>query len=182
MSKVLGDESSSKSTAEYWYRTLHRKIFDLEDALGLLLRRAPTKDYFDTQADERRSSHHRQEYSAETQKLDISVGTAEHKLHGHLNLQEIGAPWVPHGLTENQRQQKVRRCEQMLHILKRDVVTSDESCIYYYDPKRKEYNKEWVEKDKLQVNVIREHGSNSGIFCSCSKPVEAIRINLYFAD
>lgn len=70
-----------------------------------------------------------------------------------INLRKICSRWVPHGLTEDQRPSRVRCSKQESPILepnrKYDVVTGSKfyTSISYDDRKRKEQNKECLEKE-----------------------------------
>ena len=66
-------------------------------------------------------------------------------IHDYLNLRKVCARWVPHTLTDDQKQLRVQFC---CHSLKRfeegwslrvfDIITGDESCFYHYDSALKE--------------------------------------------
>ena len=66
-------------------------------------------------------------------------------IHDSLNLRKVCSGWVPHTLTDDQKQLSLQFCH---HSLKRfeegrshrvfDIITGDESCFYHYDPEVKE--------------------------------------------
>ena len=77
--------------------------------------------------------------------LGISSMAINSIIHDYLNLRKVFARWVPHTLTDDQKQLRVQFCR---HSLKRfeegrsrrvfDIITGDESCFYHYDPQLKE--------------------------------------------
>jgi len=65
-----------------------------------------------------------------------------------LKLRKVCARWIPHLLTEDQKRQRVRIAPQLLDIYKNadqnrmnEIVTGDETWVYFYEPDSKEENK-----------------------------------------
>ncbi len=76
--------------------------------------------------------------------LQIGSAATEPILHEYLGLRKITCCWVPHSLTEAQKQDHVGYCVEMLEKFdsgrsKRvcDIITGDESWFYYYDSETK---------------------------------------------
>ena len=77
--------------------------------------------------------------------LGISSTTINLIVHDCLNIRKVCARWVPHTLTDDQKQLPLQFC---CHLLKRfkegrshlvlDIITGDESCFYHYDRELKE--------------------------------------------
>ena len=77
--------------------------------------------------------------------LGISSTTINSIIHDYLNLRKVCGGWIPHALTDDQKQLPLQFCR---HSLKRfeenrsrhvfDIITGDESCFYHYDPQLKE--------------------------------------------
>ena len=77
--------------------------------------------------------------------LGISSTAINSIIHDYLNLRKVSARRLPHTLTDDQKQLPLQFCR---HSLKRceedrshhvfDIITSDESCFYHYDPELKE--------------------------------------------
>ena len=77
--------------------------------------------------------------------LGISSTPINSIVRDYLNLRKVCARWVPHTLTDAQKQLRVQFCR---HSLKRfeecrsrhvfDIITGDEYCLYHYDPELKE--------------------------------------------
>ena len=66
-------------------------------------------------------------------------------IRDYLNLRKVCGGWVPHTLTDDQKQLRLQFC---CHSLKKfeegrsrgvfDIITGDESCFYHYDSELKE--------------------------------------------
>ncbi|CAF4422873.1 unnamed protein product, partial [Didymodactylos carnosus] len=87
------------------------------------------------------------EIEAET---SLSRGTVNRIIHDALQLKKVTSRWVPHELTEKNRQDRVRICRENLAKFKDgrwrlcDVVTGDESWFYLRQIGRKQSNASWV--------------------------------------
>ena len=77
--------------------------------------------------------------------LGISSTVINSIIHNYLNLRKVCGGWVPHTLTDDQKQLLV---QFRRHLLKRfeegrsrrvfNIITGDEPCFYHYDPELKE--------------------------------------------
>ena len=75
-------------------------------------------------------------------------------LRERLGLRKICARWVPHLLTDEQKQSRVRLASQVIekydkcdpHRLE-EIVTGDETWIYHFQPDSKAKNKVWVSSE-----------------------------------
>ena len=80
----------------------------------------------------------------------MSRGTIERIICDHLKLKKITARWVPNLLTDNQRAERVRLCQENLAKFQQgtwrlcDVVTGDESWFYHKQIGRKSSNAAWT--------------------------------------
>ena len=66
-------------------------------------------------------------------------------IRDYLNLRKVCGGWVPHTLTDDQKQFPLQFCRYSLKRFEEgwarrvfDIITGDESCFYHYDPKLKE--------------------------------------------
>ena len=93
--------------------------------------------------------------------LDISHGSVDAILKQHLGLRKITSRWVPHQLTNEQRQQRVNICVENLRKIENgtwrlcDIVTGDETWIYHRKIKSKEQSKVWVRKDESPPTQVK---------------------------
>ena len=96
---------------------------------------------------------------------DISTGNIYHILKQDLEVRKVCARWVPYLLSEARMKQRVECCENLLQYEKFDarrlyeIVTIDETWIYYSQPKSKEKSKCWLHpgefnlKNRVQISV-----------------------------
>ena len=84
--------------------------------------------------------------------MKISVGSLTRILHNSLGVRKRCTCWVPHNLTEEQKQGRVDWCTHMLRKFDGgrspriwDIVTGDETWVYQYDPKTKQ---QWAFPDE----------------------------------
>ena len=99
-----------------------------------------------------------------------------------LTLKKVCARWVPHILTEDQKRQRVlceRKLIQLLepngHKRLEDVITGDETWIFFYGIPNKRQNMLWVAEDE-SIPVVARKGFQSRkrlftIFFTCEGPV-----------
>ncbi|CAF1510471.1 unnamed protein product, partial [Rotaria sp. Silwood1] len=101
--------------------------------------------------------------------LDISHGSVDAILKQHLGLRKITSKWVPHKLTQEQRQRRIDICIENLQKLESgiwrlcDIVTGDETWIYHRKIKSKEQSKAWVTKDESPPTQKRPLSTTNGI-------------------
>ena len=99
------------------------------------------------------------EIEAET---SLSRGTLFSIIHDHLKLRKITSRWVPHDLSEKNRQDRVSICQENLAKFKEDkwrlydVVTGDESWFYHRQIGRKQSNASWVAEDEGPRTIVRQ--------------------------
>ena len=87
--------------------------------------------------------------------MKISLGSLTHILHDCLGSRKRCARWVPHNLSDEQKQ---GRADWYTHVLRKFdggrspqvwvIVTVDETCAYPYDPEIKQQSEVWVFPDK----------------------------------
>jgi histone-lysine N-methyltransferase SETMAR len=106
-------------------------------------------------------------------------------IHQYLKLGKVCARWVPHHLTEDQKQLRIEFCQQSLKRFEKgrsnrvfDIITGDESWFYHYDPTTKEQSKVRVSKSDIRptkVHRIRSSGKRMvSIFFMKSGLIECI--------
>ncbi|GBP59767.1 Mariner Mos1 transposase [Eumeta japonica] len=89
-------------------------------------------------------------------------------LHKHLDMCKLCSRWIPHNFTYAQKTDRVTWCKAMLTMFKEgasnlvwDIVTGDETWIYYYDPKTKQQSTAWFYQDEPKPNKVARHRSTS---------------------
>ena len=83
-------------------------------------------------------------------------------LHERLGLHKICAHWVPHLLTDEQKQSRVRLASQVIEKYGKydprrleEIVTGDETWIYHFQPDSKAKNKVWVSSEGDRPVIAR---------------------------
>ena len=100
-------------------------------------------------------------YAQIIEKTSLSYGTVNRIIHDHLKLRKLTSRWVPHKLTDSQKSKRLLFCKQNLAMFtsKRwricDIITCDESWVYYRQLKHKQNNKTWCYKGEPPKTVVR---------------------------
>ena len=83
-------------------------------------------------------------------------------LHERLGLRKICPHWLPHLLTDEQKQSRVRLALQVIEKYDKfdprrleDIVTGDETWIYHFQPDSKAKNKIWVSSEGDRPVIVR---------------------------
>eukprot|EP00794_Sanderia_malayensis_P014608 gene14608-16119_t len=83
--------------------------------------------------------------------LKIGSAAVHIILHEKLQVRKVTARWVPHCLTDQQKDHQVNWCQFMLQKFEEgkskrvyDIVTGDESWIYQFDPETKRQSSVWI--------------------------------------
>ena len=83
-------------------------------------------------------------------------------LRDRLGLRKIRARWVPHLLTDKQKQSRVRLASQVIEKYDKcdprhleEIVTGDETWIYHFQPDFKAKNKVWVSSEGDRPVIAR---------------------------
>lgn len=102
--------------------------------------------------------------------LKIGSGSVHEILHSHLRVRRIVSRWVPHNLTDAQKQARVEWCRDMLNKFEAgssrrvyDIVTGDESWIYQYDPETKRQSTVWVFQNEPTPTKVKRSRSGGKI-------------------
>ena len=135
----------SDHTVFNWFRELQRNKFTVQDA--------PRSGRFSTSVTQPTIDAVRKTIEDDPhstyQHIEVILGISSTPInsiiHGYLNLRKVCVRWVPHTLTDDQKQLQLQFCR---HSLKRfeegrshrvfDIITGDGSCFYHYDPQLKE--------------------------------------------
>jgi histone-lysine N-methyltransferase SETMAR len=76
-------------------------------------------------------------------------------LRNHLGMRKVSARWVPHHLNPNQMRARVEFSSFMLEKfdagaskLVDNIITGDETWVYFYDPETKEQSRQWIAREE----------------------------------
>lgn len=160
------DEGPSKATVYRWYNEFRRGRLTLrdEERSGRPLT-AVTEENVQTVKnliqDNRRIT-----YQEIQQIMQIGSGSVHEILHEHLRVRRIVSRWVPHNLTETQKQARVEWCHDMIDKFDAgssrrvyDIITGDESWIYQYDPETKRQSTVWVFQNEATPTKVKRSRS-----------------------
>lgn len=92
---------------------------------------------------------------------ELSRSTIQRILHDSLKLRKVTSRWIPHDLTDANKQERVNACRENLAMFKEnkwrlcDVVTGDESWIYWRQISRKSSNATWIGEGESPATVVR---------------------------
>jgi len=83
-------------------------------------------------------------------RLNVSVGSAYSLIHDSLMFSKLFAMWVPKGLTEERKRQRLDVCSRHLSRYHEEsdnflqqIVTGDETLIHSYEPESKRQSMQW---------------------------------------
>ena len=117
--------------------------------------------------------------------LRMSSGTVHQIRTKELNLQKISARWVSHLLTDEQKEKRVKLSKNLLKKFKKcdkrklcNLLTGDETWVYYFEPQRKVDNRMWLKKGSRRPIVAKRSQSAKkvlySVFFDSSGPVVQI--------
>lgn len=117
--------------------------------------------------------------------VGVSSGSVHDILTKHLELRKVCARWVPHLLTKAQKDTRVKIARELLTKYKKcdkrtisNLVTGDETWIYYFEPQRKIDNKMWIKRNGGRPIIAKRCQSAKkvlyAIFFNSSGPVVQI--------
>jgi len=104
----------------------------------------------------------------------ISKTAIQSILQEHLAVKKICSRWIPHNLTEAQKDARVSWCKEMRKKFKLgtaksvyNIVTGDETWIYSYDPETKQQSTVWVFPDEPNPTKVVRPQSTSKKMIAC---------------
>ncbi|CAF4420278.1 unnamed protein product, partial [Rotaria sp. Silwood2] len=105
----------------------------------------------------------------------LSHGTIERIIHDCLKMKKITLRWVPHQLSDEQKQERVKLCRENLAKFRDgsgrlcDIITGDETWIYHRQIHHKSTNASWVGEDQSPTTIVRR--DHNYYIENCLKPV-----------
>lgn len=159
---AIGERAPAINTVQKWYReyTRGRDHFDDDSREG----RPATAVTAENIARAKRMIEDDRSvtYAEIGSSLGIGVSQVQKILHEHLGVRKLCSRWIPHNLTNIQKEERVRWCREMLQKydngrsnLIYSIVTGDESWIYCYEPEKKQQSQVWVFEDEEKPTKVR---------------------------
>lgn len=150
MRSTIGDECPSQATIFRWFSKFKSGHLDLEDD--------PREGRPKTATDERNvaavqaliNEDSSVTYEMIEETLGLDAMSISRIVHDHLRLSKKSARWVPHNLSNEQKERRVAFARQFLTDFENGksgkynlLVTGDETWIYFYDPLLKSQSAQW---------------------------------------
>lgn len=166
MTLALGDDCPHRTTIFRRYREFKRGNFSLEDAERT--GRPPTSVTEENITAVRKmlDKDRRVTYHQIEETLGLNAPAIRTILKEHLHVKKLCCLWVPHSLTEDQMTRRVKWCQEMLKKFDKgqspyvnNIVTGDETYLYYYDVPTKSQNKIWVFDEEDTPVAVRKSRS-----------------------
>ena len=83
-----------------------------------------------------------------------------------LKLRKVCARWVPHLLTDNQKRNRMKSASDLIDLYGdcdqrrlNEIVTGDETWIYFFEPETRQHNKTWIGGDGQRPQIARRNRS-----------------------
>lgn len=163
---VFGTSAPSVSTVRRWYNEFNRGKTNFKD--DPKSGRPSTAVTDENREKVRRIVEDDPHVTYEQIKHVLGVGsTAVTKiLREKLGLKKVCSRWVPHSLSDEQKGARVKWCREMLKKYKNgkskavfDIVTGDETWLYFYDPPTKRQSMVWLPKDAPRPAKVKQSRS-----------------------
>lgn len=149
--QTYGEEAPSYSTVKYWVRSFRFGVKSVDDAPR---EGRPNSAIMQQNIDDiARMIEHDPKIGIRTlaSNTHTSHGTTATIIHHHLRLKKLYAKWVPHSLTEVQKEARVRLARRFIRMFganfdttKARLITSDETWVLYDTPDTAETSREWT--------------------------------------
>ncbi|PAA64652.1 hypothetical protein BOX15_Mlig033664g1 [Macrostomum lignano] len=148
---TLEAQAPSYATVTRWYREFQagRTSFSDDPRPG----RPPTAVTEENIAAVQELIHQDPRITTDMLAMNVGIGSAavDTILHDHLRVRKLCARWIPHILTDAQKQARMEFCQFLIdryehgsHQRRSEVITGDETFLYHFDVETKRSSAEWV--------------------------------------
>lgn len=150
--EAYGDDAASIRTCQEWFQRLKSGDFDLNDKE----RGKPSKKFQDEELQALLDEDAAQTQEKLASSLNVTQKTLSIRLRAMGKILKEGK-WMPHELTERNKEQRKTTCEILLGRFQRKsflhrIVTGDEKWIYFDNPKRK---RSWVSPGEPSTSTAK---------------------------
>jgi Transposase (partial DDE domain) len=157
-----GDQAPSDRTVLNWFHQFRRGNFSLQDDPRCgRPRTSVNEEMIDAVRAIIEGDPHSTYQQMETT-LGISPSSVNSIIQDHLHLRKVRTRWVPHCLTDDQKSLRIESCHQTLKRFEGgrsrrvfDIVTIDESWLYYFNPGTKQQSTVWISKNEARPTKVR---------------------------
>jgi [histone H3]-lysine36 N-dimethyltransferase SETMAR len=157
LAEVYGQHAMSIRSCQEWFKRFKSGNFGIEDKTH----GKPPKKFENEKLQNLLDEDDAQTQEQLAYKLNVTQKAVSIRLHQMGKIQKEGR-WVPHELTERQREQRRTTCELLLERQQRKsfmhrIITGDEKWIYFDNPKRKH---SWTDPGKTPklISKANIHG------------------------
>lgn len=121
--------------------------------------------------------------------VGVSHGTVHTVIRQHLGMSKKTCRWVPHCLTDDQKQMRLSICEDLLARRDREgrrmmsrIITGDETFVHFYEPESKAASKQWVEKGSPSPTKYRAAKSVRKVMLICFWDVDGVLLKHFVQE
>lgn len=152
--QAFGDRALGKSQCYAWYEKFEAGNFDKENEP----RGRPVRKFSVDDLQKLLDQDNRQTQAELGQQLGFDPGTVSRRLREMGKISKLGR-WIPHDLTEQQKNRRVEVCRSLLARQKKkgflhQIVTNDEKWIYFDNPGRKS---SWVDPGEAAATTVKKN-------------------------
>ena len=184
LTDIYGSSTVSFMTVSRWMKKFKTGIYNIKD--GQRVGRPKTSVTKTHAAAVKALIDEDGRYSVEdiAKSIGISEGSVHEILTKTLGLRKICARWVPHLLTDEQKQERLKCSKNLLKQFRNcdnrkfsDMLTGDETWVYMFEPQRRADNKQWRSKTQKRPVVCKRQKSAKKVlytifFNSCGPVVQ----------
>ena len=164
--QVYGDDSLSRTQCYEWFRRFKTGRESVEDDHRSGRPSISTDASHVSLVDELVHSNRRLTIREMSDDCDISFGSCQSILTENLGMRRVAAKFVPRLLTQEQKDNRVAICQELLDRANDDgnfmesIITGDETWVYGYDVETKSQSSQWKGKGSPRPKKARQVRSN----------------------
>jgi [histone H3]-lysine36 N-dimethyltransferase SETMAR len=160
---ALGDDAPHYTTVTRWVNEFNegRESVEDRDRIGRPVTESTTENINRVHNIIKENCH--ATYDQIEAETDLSRGTIQNIIQSILKLRKVTSRWVPHELSDKNRQERVKACQENLAYYRdgpgrlSDILTGDETWIYHRNIGRKVSNASWVGEGQPPRTVVRRN-------------------------
>jgi histone-lysine N-methyltransferase SETMAR len=163
---AFGESCLSRSKTFEWYSRFKSGLRSFEDGPRQGRPSTSHTDEFVARVQEMIRADRRLTIREVADDIGISIGTCHKIVNEDLHMRRVSAKLVPRHLTEDQKDDRLSICTNLLEIAKNDanfmssIITGDESWVYGYDPETKQMSSQWQTQSSPRPKKARQVKSN----------------------
>ena len=160
------DECLSRSKCHEWFKRFKEGRTSTADDPRSGRPTVSTDDDHVAQVNDLVRSNRRLTIREMAEECNISFGSCQEILTEKLHMRRVAAKFVPRLMTEDQKQRRVRVCEELLEMANdnenflKTIITGDETWVYGYDVETKAQSSQWKTDTSPRPKKARQVKSN----------------------